>query len=65
MEELRNRKQLDFDMTVYHTEVYNGKEPLKVVGIRKSEVELYGDYSGMGNSYGAQWLHLNGVMLCS
>lgn len=64
MEELRNRNQLNFDMTVYHTEIYSGEEPLKVVGIRKSEVELYGDYSGVGNGYGSQWLPLDGVLLC-
>lgn len=50
-ENLRNRNQLKFDMVVYHENVYKGNAPLTVVGIRKSEVDLYGDYSGMGNSY--------------
>lgn len=62
-EPLRNRNQLYFDMVVYHTQVYEGKEPLKVVGIRKSSVELYGDYSGMGNTEGASWLPLDGVLI--
>lgn len=62
-EPLQNRNQLNLEMKVYHKEVYDGKELLEVVGIRKNEVELYGDYSGMGNSYGSQWMSLDGVML--
>lgn len=31
---------------VYITDVYNGREPFKVVGIREDEVELEGDFSG-------------------
>lgn len=31
---------------VYHTDVYNGRELMKIVGIRENEVELEGDYSG-------------------
>jgi len=62
-ENLRNRNNLQFDMIVYHETIYNGKEPLKVVGIRKSEVELYGDYSGMGNGHGSSWLPLDGVTI--
>lgn len=30
---------------VYAENIYNGKEPLKVVGIRENQVELEGDYS--------------------
>lgn len=33
-------------MKVYHDEIYNGKEQMKVVGIRENEVELEGDWSG-------------------
>lgn len=62
-EPLRNRSQLYFDMVVYHTQVYKGEEPLRVVGIRKDSVELYGDYSGMGNSFGTSWLPLDGVLI--
>lgn len=51
-------------MVVYHTEVYNGNEPLKVVGIRKDQVELYGDYSGgTHGTYASQWFPLDGVLL--
>ena len=31
---------------IYRDAVYNGKEPLKIVGIRENEIELEGDYSG-------------------
>ncbi len=31
---------------VFHEEIYNGKELMKIVGIREHEVELEGDYSG-------------------
>lgn len=55
--------QLKFDMTVYHTKVYDGKEPLKVVGIRKDRVELKGDYSGVGLDNSECWLSLDGVLI--
>lgn len=61
---MQNRKQLEFDMTVYHTKVYNGNEPLKVVGIRKDSVELEGDYSGgTHNVCQRDWLPLDGVLI--
>lgn len=50
------------DQKVYHKEVYNYREPLKVVGIRENELELEGDYSG-GTHYGIgkSWLPIDGV----
>jgi hypothetical protein len=36
----------ELGMRVFHETIYNGKEPMKVVGIRETEVELEGDYSG-------------------
>lgn len=33
-------------MMVFHDKIYEGKEPMKVVGIRETELELEGDYSG-------------------
>ena len=36
----------ELDMVVYHEDIYGGKEKMKIVGIRKTEVELEGDYSG-------------------
>ena len=62
-EPLRNRKQLQFDTVVYHSNVYHGEEPLKVVGIRKDQVELQGDYSGVGLDNSSCWLPLNGVLI--
>lgn len=49
---------------VYHEDVYDGKEPLKVVGIREDELELEGDYSGGTHAVTQKsWLPLSGVML--
>jgi hypothetical protein len=31
---------------VYVKELYEGREPFKIVGIRQNQVELEGDYSG-------------------
>lgn len=63
-EPIQNRSQLKFDDTVYHSEICKGNEPLKVVGIRKDQVELEGDYSG--GTHGVcqkQWMPLNGILL--
>ena len=61
---IQNRKQLDFDMTVYHTKIYNGEEPMKVVGIRKDQVELEGDWSGgTHNVCQKDWMSLDGVLI--
>lgn len=40
---------------VYIKSVYNGKEPFKVVGIREKQVELKGDYSGVGMDNSSIW----------
>lgn len=40
---------------VYIEDVYNGHEPFKVVGIRENQVELEGDYSGVGLDKSKQW----------
>lgn len=61
---IQNRSQLQFDMTVYHTEIYWGREPMKVVGIRKDSVELEGDYSGgTHNVCQRSWMPLDGVLI--
>lgn len=50
--------------TVYHKSIYDGKEPLKVVGLRESEIELEGDYSGgTHNVCQRSWLPIEGVLL--
>lgn len=62
-ESLQNTNQLYFDMVVYHSEVYNGNEPLTVVGIKKHHVQLKGDYSGIGVDNSSCWLPLDGVLI--
>ena len=47
--------------TVYHRDVYEHREPLEVVGIRKDELELEGDYSGMYNIKQRSWMPIKGV----
>lgn len=39
-------EKLRLGMIVYHRDIYQCREPLKVVGIKEDEVELEGDYSG-------------------
>lgn len=47
---------------VYHRQIYNHKEPLKIVGIRENELELEGDYSGgTHNIIQKQWMPIKGV----
>lgn len=61
---IQNRNQLSLDMYVYHRDVYNGKERLKVVGIRKDTVELEGDYSGGTHGVNQKsWLSLDGILI--
>lgn len=55
--------KLKLDMTVYHQDVYDGREPLKVIGIKKDIVELEGDYSGGTNNVcQSDWLSISGVL---
>lgn len=60
---IQNRSQLKFDMEVFHTKIYDGNEPLIVVGIRKDQVELKGDYSGVGLDNSSCWLPIDGVLI--
>lgn len=47
---------------VYHRDVYEHTERLKIVGIRHNELELEGDYSGGTNCViQKQWLPIKGV----
>ena len=56
--------ELKFGMIVYHKNVYNGKEPMKVVGLRPHQVDLEGDYSGgTHNVCQVDWQPLEGVLL--
>jgi len=36
----------ELKMKVYHENIYDGKELMTIVGIRETEVELQGDFSG-------------------
>ena len=57
-----NKTELKIGQTVYHRDIYNHREPLKIVGLRESEIELEGDYSGgTNNIIGKQWLSIKGV----
>ncbi len=50
------------DMSVFHEEIYSGNELMKVVGIRKHEVELEGDYSGGTQPVTQkQWMPIEGL----
>lgn len=48
---------------VYHQEIYNGKEIMEIVGIRKDTVELAGDYSGgTHNVFQKDWISIEGLI---
>jgi len=47
---------------VYHRDVYDHREPLRIVGIRETELELEGDYSGGTHGVSQkQWMPIKGV----
>lgn len=49
-------------MMVFHKDIYNGKEIMKIVGIRETEVELEGDYSGGTHAVTQKdWLLIEGL----
>lgn len=55
-------ENIEIGMIIYHQKVYDSKEPVKVVGIRETEVELEGDYSGgTHNVCQKEWLPISGV----
>lgn len=54
--------EVKLNSIVYHVDVYNYKEPLRVVGIREDQLELEGNYSeGVNNIRKKQWLPISGV----
>jgi len=56
--------KLELGQKVYHTDLYQGREMMKVVGIRKNQVELEGDYSGgIHNVCQKDWLSIDGILL--
>lgn len=55
---------LHLGMLVYHEDVYNGHEPMKIIGLRETLVELEGDYSGgVMNITQSNWESRSGVLL--
>lgn len=60
---MENVCKIKLGMFVYHKELYWGREPMKVVGIRETEVELEGDYSGgTHNVCQKDWLPIKGLL---
>ena len=58
-----NYKNLHIGQRVYHSNVYNGRELMEIVGIRKNQVELKGDYSGGTNNVcQSDWETIEGVI---
>ena len=48
---------------VYHREIYNGRELMEVVGLRRNQVELRGDFSGgTHNVIQDSWMPIDGVV---
>lgn len=48
---------------VWHKDIYNGKEHMKIVGLRPNLVELEGDYSGGTNNVcQSSWMPMAGVL---
>ena len=65
-----HQKKLDGTLSigqkVYHKDIYDGKELMEVVGIRKTQVELEGDYSGgTHNVCQKDWVSIEGIILQS
>ncbi len=49
---------------VYVENLYDGREPFTIVGIRENQVELQGDYSGgTHNAVGKQWFNNDEVFV--
>ena len=58
-------KPISYDLGdyVYHKDIYNGKEKMKIVGIREDSVELEGDYSGGTHAIVQKdWLNIDGLI---
>jgi hypothetical protein len=55
-------QDLKIGQIVYHRDIYEHREALKVVGIKETEVELEGDFSGgTSRNIDRQWLPAKGV----
>lgn len=55
-------KKLSIGDIVYHRSIYEHKEPMKIVGITETHVQLEGDYSGGTNDVCQRdWLPIKGT----
>lgn len=55
--------KIELGQKVYHKDIYNGKELMEIVGIRKHQVELQGDYSGgTHNVCQKDWMSIEGII---
>lgn len=55
-------KTLSIGDIVYHRSIYEHKEPMKIVGITETHVQLEGDYSGgTHNVCQRDWLPIKGT----
>lgn len=52
--------KLEIGQYVYHADVCDFKEPLEIVGIRKNQLELKGDFSGIGYPIDPEWFPIAG-----
>lgn len=63
-DQILNSEQLKIWQRVYHKDIYDGKERMEIVGIRKTEVELQGDYSGgTNNVVQKSWMPIVGLII--
>lgn len=54
---------IEIGKKVYHSDVYDGYEEMEVIGIRKDEVELRGDWSGgTHHTIGDCWMPKDGLL---
>ena len=57
-------EDLRINQLVYHKDIYWGREQMKIVGLRKNEVELEGDWSGgTHNVCQRDWMPIEGIIL--
>lgn len=55
--------KLEINTFVYHQDIYDGKQEMKIVGLRENQVELEGDFSGgTHNTVGKAWFPIDGLV---
>lgn len=55
--------KLEINTWVYHMDIYDGKQEMKIVGLRENQVELEGDFSGgTHHTVGKAWFPKEGLM---